>query len=172
MMKVIRNKKTKEYDCEDGTTMSLMQAGRYDLTGTESMIMAQRPDDEALDFEITEKVFWRVRCDLLPGGSHDYDDKPGSLSALQDMRALHGIEASMARVKRTTIRIIKPPKEKKLDVHIHTLSGNCWSGKDTGEDVCATHEEPRGECSECPPCPACDVCPDCGADGDCEEKPR
>jgi hypothetical protein len=39
--------------------------------------------------------------------------------------------------------------------HVH--GGNCWESIQNreSEDVCVTHEEPRGECSVCPPCLAC-----------------
>jgi hypothetical protein len=40
----------------------------------------------------------------------------------------------------------------------HVAGGNCWEGISSPqeEDVCAKHEEPRGECGICPPCLACD----------------
>lgn len=47
----------------------------------------------------------------------------------------------------------------------HDLRGNCPNktfscrrcGTENKCDVCHTHEEPRGECSECPICPGCAV---------------
>jgi hypothetical protein len=41
----------------------------------------------------------------------------------------------------------------------HNFQGNCWKRalrKLERDDVCTTHEEPRGDCDECPRCPACD----------------
>jgi hypothetical protein len=48
-----------------------------------------------------------------------------------------------------------PRREEDVKVK-HVRGGNCWVGVRQG-DVCASHDEPRGECHECPPCPACSL---------------